>query len=182
MANNPMGANFWEGVLGVVNIEFNGVDLGKTTADTEIQIDQDIKDIIFQQNGTKYSDKVRTGVVYNVTCTFGEISTSLIETVMTGNVASQDGKSLKMGRSIYQSMKDNESYPLVLKRVDSDGNSSADKLYQMKFYKASAMVTGNFQFGADTQRNIAVTFAIYWDETKDAFGYSGYASCFGLSN
>lgn len=182
MANNPMGANFWEGVLGVVNVEFNGVDLGKTTADTEIQVDQDIKDIVFQQDGTKFADKVRTGIAYMVNCTFGEISTSLIEKVMTGCVVSDDGQSLKMGRSIYQSMKDNESYPLVLKRVDSDGDSSANPLYRLKFYKVAAQITGNFQFGADTQRNLAVTFNVFWDETNDAFGYSGYASCFNLPN
>lgn len=182
MANNPMGANFWEGVLGVVNVEFNGVDLGKTTADTEIQPDQDIKDIIFQQDGTKPADKVRTGIMFMVNCTFGEISTALIEKVMTGCVASSNGKSLKIGRALYQSMKTNESHQLVLKRVDSDGDSSTDPLYRVKFYKASAQITGNFQFGADTQRNLAVTFNVFWDETNDAFGYSGYASCFNLPN
>jgi hypothetical protein len=182
MANDPMGNNVWEGVLGVVNINFGGVELGKTTADTELVPEETLKDIIFQQNGTGFADKVRTGMAMMVNCTFGEIKTSLLEKMIKGWEKSGDGDSLKMGRSLYQSMKDHESRRLLITRVDSDGASSTNPKYRIVFYKAAPGITGNIQWGADTQRNLAVTFYIFWDEDENSFGYSGYASSLGLSN
>jgi len=176
MANNPIGNNFIEGVIGVVNVTFDSVALGKTTADTEIVPDQDIKDIIFQQDGTKYADKVRTGIVYQVNCTFGEIDTELLVKLDRGMSKSGDGNSLKVGRNLYTSWKTSEAKELILTRVDSDGVSSTDALYKMTFYKAAPEITGAIQYGADTQRNIPVTFHIFFDDTELAFGYFGYAS------
>ena len=180
MANAPIGNNFWEGVLGVVRLEFGGVSYGKTTADTEIVVDQDIKDIIFQQDGTKYADKVRTGIVYQVTATFGEIDTELLATLDQGLTASGGGNSLKISRDLYRSWKDTFADELKLIRVDSEGTASADPVFQMTFYKAAPEITGNIQYGADTQRGIAVTFHVFYDDTKKAFGYSGYESSLGL--
>jgi len=181
MANPPIGINVWEGVLGVVNIYFNSVYLGKTTADTELAIDEDLKDIIFQQDGTKYQDKVRTGISWQLNCTFGQIDTDLVTTLLQGWVKSSSGNSVKIGRSLYQSMKNNESLPLEIRRVDSDGNSSTDPRHKIKFYLAAPQVTGNVMWGADTQRNLAVTFFVFWNETEGAFAYSGYASSVGLT-
>lgn len=181
MANEPLGNNAWEGVLGVVRITFNGVSLGKTTADTEITIDQDIKDIIFQQDGTKYSDKVRTGVAHQVTCVFGEIDTALLEQLHKGWEKSTAENSMKLGRSLYQSWKTAEAKVLKLTRVDSEGNASTDPRHQIVFYKAAPEITGPVMWGADTQRNVPVTFHIFFDDTESAFGYSGFASSVGLT-
>lgn len=180
MANAPIGNNIWEGVLGVVRINFDSIDLGKTTADTELVPDQDIKDIIFQQSGTKYQDKVPTGLAWMLNTTFGEITTTLLEKMLNGLTKSGSGNSLKMTRSLYFSWRDNAK-ALIVRRVDSEGVSSTDPLYRLKFYKAYPEVTGNIQWGADTQRNLAVTFHIFWDETEKAFGYSGYATSLGMT-
>jgi len=180
MANNPIGANAWEGCLGVVTVEFNGVDMGKTTADTEIVIDKDVKDIIYQQNGTKFFDKVMTGMALQVNFTIGEITTARLASAIPGWVKSTGGNSLKMGKSIYQSWKDNAK-KLVLIRVDSEGSASTDPKFKINFYKAFLEVTGNIQYGADTQRNLAITAHIFWHSTASAFGYSGYASSLGVS-
>jgi hypothetical protein len=180
MANPPIGNHFMEGVIGVVNVEWNGVDYGKTTADTEIVVDQDIKDIIYQQDGTKYADKVRTGIVYQVNVTFGEIDNALLASLDQGITASGGGDSLKMGRDLYQSWKDTFANSLVLKRVDSDGVSSTDPLFWATFYKAAPEVTGSIPYGADTQRAVTVTFHVFYDDTNGAFGYTGYASSLGL--
>ena len=58
---NILGNNFIEGPLGVVQLEFNGVDIGKTFEDTEIEFIQDVTDILYAQDGTQPADKVRTG-------------------------------------------------------------------------------------------------------------------------
>lgn len=176
MANPPIGDNFWEGVLGVVNVRWWNANLGKTTADTEIQIVQDLKDILFQQDGTQRADKVRTGMVYQVMCTFGVITTTLLKKLQPGIENTPFLNSLKLGRSLYQSMKDNEAHQLELIRVDSDGDSSTDPAMKCVFYKAAPEITSNVIYGADTQRSISVTFHCFWDETKGAFGYSGVES------
>jgi hypothetical protein len=175
-ANTPLGNNFWEGVLGVVNIIWNSIDFGKTTADTEIQLTQDLKDIIFQQDGTQRGDKVRTGIVYQVNCTFGEIDTELLDSLQPGITKSGAGNTAKIGRCLYQSMKDSEAKELQLIRVDSEGSSSSDPLHKCVFYLAAPEITGNIMYGADTQRNLAVSFHIFWNSTKSAFGYSGIES------
>ena len=54
-------SKLWEGPLGVIQMGFKGYDLGKTGADTTLTPDQDIKDIMYQQDGTKAADHVRTG-------------------------------------------------------------------------------------------------------------------------
>jgi hypothetical protein len=178
MANAPMGNNIWEGVLGVVTIKFNNVDLGKTTADTEMVIEQDVKDILFQQSGTKYADKVRTGQAIMINCTFGEISTSLIEQLHKGFTASGIGDSLSLSRSLYQSWLTSEAKTLELSRVDSEGTASTDPVYKVTFFKAAPEITGSIQWGADTQRNLAVTFHCFFDTAENAYGYSGYLSSF----
>jgi len=105
-ANPPIGNNFIEGVLGVVNVEYqpNGaaalVDMGKTTADTEIVPDQDIKDILFSQDGTKYADKVRTGIVYQVTCTFGQLTSDRVKLLDQGYCVGSSGNSMSFGRDL----------------------------------------------------------------------------------
>lgn len=185
-ANPPIGNNFFEGVIGVVNVYFKPPGaagftyLGKTTADTEITIDQDIKDIIFQQDGTKYADKIRTGVVHQVNATFGEIDTELLELMHNGWEASGSGNSMKLGRSLYQSWKDSEAGVLKLVRIDSEGSDSTDPFFTLNFYKAAPEITGPIQYGADTQRNLPTTFHVFWDETQGAFGYMGNASSVGL--
>ena len=85
-----------------------------------------------------------------------------------------------MTRSLYFSYRENAK-PLLVRRVDSEGVSSTDPVYRLKFYSAYPEVTGNIQWGADTQRNLAVSFHIFWDETEKAFGYSGYATSLGLT-
>ena len=180
MANPPIGNNIWEGALGVVRIRYNNLDLGKTTADTELVPDQDIKDIIYQQDGTKYYDKVPTGIAWMLNCVFGEISTSLLEQMLDGLEPSGGGNSLKMTKSLYFSWRENAKV-LIVRRVDSEGVASADPLFRLNFYAAYPEITGNIQWGADTQRNLAITFHIFWDETEQAFGYSGYATSLGLN-
>ena len=180
MANSPMGLNFIEGVLGVCNIEFNGVDLGITTDQTEITLDQDMKEIMAQQSGTKAYDHVRTGIVFNVTCTFGTITTALCAALNPSFEPSGSGQSMKVGRNLYQSAKDNEGKKLVLKRVDSEGVSTTDPVYMMTFYNAAPTITSGFVYGADVQRAISVTFNVYWDVTNQAYAYMGNASSVGL--
>jgi hypothetical protein len=179
MANAPIGNNIFEGPLGVVVVEFDGLDLGKTTADTELMAEEDVKDIIYQQNGTKPYDKVPTGINYMLKVTLGEITTAKIEKLLRGTSA--QGNSLKMGRTLYTSLRD-AAKALKVTRVDSDGVASTDPRFTMAFYKAIPIIDGGFQWGADTQRNLAISFYIFFDETELAFGYCGYASSLGLSN
>ena len=182
MANAPLGTNFIDGALGVVNVEFNSVDLGKTTAETTIEIVEDVFDILYQQNGTQPYDKIPTGQAYQVTATFGEISTTLLSSLVRGiTKSSVSEKSMKMDRDLYRSGRDSFAEQLRLKRVDSAGDSSTDPFYWMTFYTAMPLLSGGtINFGADSQKQIEITFYCFYDTSNSAFGYSGYASSVGL--
>lgn len=174
-----LGNNFWEGVVGVVQANFKGLDLGKTTADTEIKPDQDILDIKYQQDGTKPADRVRTGLVYIVTMTFGEIDTTLLEALLSG--VSKAGNSLKLGRSLYKSMKTSEAGLLKLARIDDTGLVTTDNDYILRMFKACPEVKSAIVYGAAKQKDVQVEFYCYWDDNRNAFGYSGSASSVGLT-
>lgn len=179
MANPPIGDDFIQGVLGVVILNFNGVDLGKTIDEVMLEFIEDIKDINFAQDGTQPYDKIPTGQAYQVTCKMGQITWARLNQVLRGLTVV--GHNAKLGRDIYRSGRDNFAKVLTLTRVDSDGNASADPLYRLTFYKAMPTVNGAIgSFGPDTQREVEVVFYCFYDEDKEAFGYSGYASSLGL--
>ena len=171
--------------LGVVKIGFAGYDLGKTTAECMLTPDQDIKDILYQQDGTKAADHVRTGIEYVIKATFGEISTSLIKLLMAGvssvNNSVADDYGI-LGRSVYQSMKDQEAGVLRVIAVDANGLASEEDEDIFNFYEVIPIITGDLiQWGADTQRNLAIDFKVKYHQfdtaityaTKGGFGYWG---------
>lgn len=178
-ANAPIGNNFIEGPLGVCRVIYNGVDLGKTLNDLEIVKDQDIKDLNYAQDGTKRADNVRTGLSYMVTCEFAVPTISLLNTIDKGITKSGAGNSASFGRNLY-TLWSEESYPLKLSRVDSEGDSSLDPFFSMNFYHAHGEQTGPIGYGPDRQRTIQVTFHIYFNSTKKSFGYVGYETSLGL--
>ena len=180
MANPPIGNNAWEGPLGVCLFNYGGIDLGKTIEEATIEYVEDIKDIMYAQDGTQPYDKIPTGQAYLVTATFGQITIDLLERLMRGVTKSGGGNSAKLGRDIYRSGRENFTRQLTLTRVDSDGNASADPLFRILFYKAMPIITGNIAYGPDSQRGLEVQFYCFYDESNEAFGYSGYASSVGL--
>jgi len=178
-------SKLFSGTLGVTQIGYKGYDLGKTTADCVLTPDQDIKDIMYQQDGTKAADHVRTGIDYVLTATFGEIKTGLLILLMGGisktnvNPADDDGV---IGRSLYSSMRTNESGALKVAAVDSNGVPSASVQDIFNFYEVISIITGDLiNWGADTQRNLAIEFRIKWHKFdtgestlyQGAFGYWG---------
>lgn len=179
-ANPPIGNNITEGVLGVVDLIFDGVYLGRTTADTEILAEEDNKEILFQQAGTKPDDHIPTGINYRVNATFGELTAEGIEKLQRGFEASAYNSG-KMGKDIYVSRRENAKVLQVI-RVDSEGSRSTDPAMKMVFYKSSPEITGTLlMYGADTQRNTPASFYCYFDADEAAFGYFGNASSVGLT-
>jgi hypothetical protein len=87
---------------------------------------------------------------------------------------------MSFGRDLYRSWLETFAAELILTRVNSDGSASADPFFRMIFPKAAPEITGNYQFGADTQRNLQVTFHIFWDTTLGTFGYFGSSTSLGL--
>jgi hypothetical protein len=178
MGSTPIGANFWEGPLKVVRITWDNVDMGKTTADTELTKTEDVKDIIYQQDGTQYHDKIPTGVSWMLTCTLGEITTARLDKLH--DAVTQVGNSLKMGKALFHSWRE-QAAQLEVFAVDEDGDASSDVLQRMIAPLAYPEITGPIQYGADTQRSLPVTFHIFYDTTENVFFYSGYASSLGLT-
>jgi len=172
------------GPLGVCKVGFNGYDLGKTGADTTLSPDQDIKDIMYQQDGTKAADHVRTGMDVLLSVTFSEINTGLIKQLMAGFESSEPAGSdgAVFDRNLYQSMRDNEAKVLKVASVNANGVASELDEDIFCFYEAIPIISGELiNWGADTQRNLPVDFRIKWhtfstgeSTTYDgAFGYYG---------
>jgi hypothetical protein len=179
-ANQPIGNNIMEGVLGVVQAIFDNLDLGKTTAATQLEFKETNKDIMFQQDGTAPSDKVPTGIEGTCKMAFGEITTALIQKLLRGYSTAGDPNSGKFSRTLYVSRR-SLAKRLKLIRVDSEGNESTDLNYMMTFFLASPEITGTIDWAADKQRDIAVTFYLFYDRTEGSYGYHGYASSLGIS-
>jgi hypothetical protein len=176
---DPIGNNIMEGALKVVDIDFDGVYMGRTTADTELVPEEDNQDIFYQQEGTKPADKIPTGMNYLLNCTFGEITNARLEKLLRGVSLSGTEQSAKFGRNIYTSRID-AAKELTVTAVDSTGTKSTDETQIATFWKASPEVTGSIVWGAATQRNLPVTFYIFYDDTNSGYGYYGYSSSLGL--
>lgn len=180
MANNPMGLDFIEGVLGVVKLTFNNVDLGKTMDEATLEFIEDIKDIFFAQDGTQPADKVPTGQAYQLTCKLAQQTWARLKELMRG--VTVVGHNALLGTDLYRSGKDNFAKALTVARVDSDGVASTVPEFIMNFYLAFPMVTAFSTFGPDTQRTVDVTFYMFRDPLHgNYFGYSGLGSSLGTN-
>jgi hypothetical protein len=87
------GSKLLEGPLGNVRIGFNGWDMGLTTEDTALVKEEDRKDILYSQTGTKAADHISTGQNLLLNCVFGEIKTQLLAQILYSfqTQASTDG-------------------------------------------------------------------------------------------
>lgn len=153
-----------QGSIGVSQLFFKGYNCGKTTEETMLKGDQDIKDIHFQQDGTKPADHIRTGQEFLVPAVFGKIKTSLLVLMQAGLLSTNtnpNSDNLDFNRSLYVSMRDFEAGVLKIAAIDADGIASELDEDTMVFYEAIAIIDDHMvNWGADTQRNLPVTFKI----------------------
>ena len=152
--------------LGVVQIAFKGYDLGKTTEESMLTPDQDVKDINYQQDGTKAADHVVTGKDFLLKVVLGEIKTELLALMdfgfeSAGNAPASDGAGF--GRQLYQSMRDNFAGPLKVAAVNGNGVPSESVTDIGFWYEAIPILDAHLiNWGADTQRNLPINFRIKW--------------------
>lgn len=180
MANPPIGNEFWQGPLKIVQATFDGVDLGYTTEDTELEFVETVKDIFYAQFGTEAADKIPTGSAWKVRIKFAQPSATLISILYRGTTISATGKAVKLSRDLYRSGYDNFSKLLSLAAVDSEGTPSTDPNFILNMYKAMFVPTAAILYGPDSQRMIEGEFYCFYDRTNLAYGYSGHASSLGL--
>lgn len=153
-SNSPL----FEYPLGQCLVYYKGYLLGKTTSDTIVKVDRDIKEILFSQDGTKASDWVCTGELYSMDLTLGETTDELIAILDKSWVSDNNGNML-LSRDLYESYKQNRSGGLKLIKVDGNGQPIDGDTYVFNFYEAIPVVNGEImQFGADTQKNFQITF------------------------
>lgn len=154
------------GPLGVVEISFNGYDLAKTVGQSQLTPDMNVKEILYQQLGTKAADHVITGANLMLECVFGEISTKLLSILVpyliaTGGASGAGNDSGTFKIDMYESMLDNVAGPLRVSSVGPSGVPSEDAEDNMFFYQAIPVVNAALiQWEADTQRNLPVQFMI----------------------
>ena len=178
------GSLLFNGPIGNVYVSFNGYLMGYTTAETTMQLDKDVADITYQQEGTKASDHVVTGVDVLIQTTFAQPSAGLFSQLLRGEIEIVDGTPDTGGviRSLYRSLRENEAKPLRLSAVDSDGCPSEETADNFWFYEAIPVVTDNIlNWVADAQRGVPTMFRVKYHKFADgesatkkgAFGYWG---------
>lgn len=157
------GSDLFKDPLKVVQLGFKGYDLGLTTDTTTLKPELDIKDIMYQQKGTKAYDHVITGADWLLTATFGEIKTELLTVLCPYLVASGGSSGADSGHvkaEMYKSMLDN--YAGVLKVAPiADQVPSEEVENTMFFYIVIPLINSDLiNWGADVQRNLQVEFRI----------------------
>ena len=174
--------------VGVVDVYFQGWYLGRTTGPTTLNNDEDILELKYQQSGTKRADEVRTGQLYTVSTTLGDINTTLLKLLMSGfsspvsNPATEDDAAI-LGRSLYVSRRASEGGVLKLAAVDADGIASEAPEDIFTFYAAiPKLEQAILNWDAGSQRALPVSFDVYFHEfpatggpwgVRGAFGYYG---------
>lgn len=156
----PLAGNspLFEFPLGQCLLYFDGFLLGKTTSDTILKVDRDIKEIMYSQDGTKPQDWVNTGELYSIEVTFGETTEELISVLDQSWVIDNSGNAL-LGRDLYQSYRQTRAKELKMIKVDGNGAPIAGETYVFNFWEAIPVVNGEvMQFGADTQKNFQCAF------------------------
>ena len=157
------GSDLFADPLKVVQLGFAGYNLGLTTDTTTLKPELDIKDIMYQQKGTKPDDHVITGADWMLTATFGEIKTELLTKLcpyLVGSSGQAGADSGHLKAEMYQSMKDNYSGVLKVAPVQ-DQVPLEDTENTMYFYIAIPLINGDLiNWGADVQRNLPVDFRI----------------------
>lgn len=185
----PVGSSgLFAGPLGMVQVAFKGYDLGKTTGETVLKEERDIKDIVYAQDGTRPADKVCTGSALLLDLTLAEIKPELVALLKAGAVAGKNGTGkdyFTFGRSMYQSMRENEAGPLKVAACKANGLPSEEAEDTFSFYEAIPVISDNLlNWGPDSQRALKVQFLILFHKfaagesaTKDGdYGYGGLAS------
>lgn len=146
--------------LGVVQLGFDGWNLGFTSAEANIEIDEDIQDIFFQQLGTKASDHFRTGADVMVNATFAELNTNLIALLwplMSKDIESTGDDAAAIVPKYYESMVENESG--VLRIVDVENTTPSNNIQDtMTFYNAIPLPQSPIVWEAATQKNFVIQF------------------------
>jgi hypothetical protein len=179
------------GALGNVLVNFDGDDLGKTTEDTALTKIEDVKDILFSQDGTQPDDHISTGMIMQLNATFGEIKTGLLQKLLysfSSQVTdfSSEDDSGTFGRYIYTSLRDNKAKKLIITATDENGTARTGAQNILNFYEAVPIIDENIiNWGADTQRNLPTRLMIYYSKfgasqvsggPVGAFGYYGDAA------
>ena len=150
--------------LKVVQLGFAGYDLGLTVADTTFSPDTNIKDVMYQQRGTKAADHVLTGADWLLSTSLGEIKTEMLKTVFPYLVKSGGSSGDDSGLFVaerYQSFLENYAGALKIAAVNAYGVPSTDVEDLAYFYYAIPIINGDLiNWGADTQRALPIQFRI----------------------
>jgi hypothetical protein len=162
--------------LAVVDVYYKKYYLGKTTGGCTWTIEIDEKEIMKDQLGTKPADLLRTGLSHMITTSLAEGTPTRLSVVDRNMITTGAGLSLDFSAELFTSSL-NDAGTLVLK--DINDNSVGGKL---KFYLASAKITGEIAFGPDQQKAYQVEFYCFRNEVYDSFGYYGDPASLGLGS
>jgi hypothetical protein len=185
-ALSDFGSGLLTGPLGVVQIGYKGYDLGMTVDAATLKPDLNIKDILYQQKGTKAADHVITGADWMLSGSFGEINTQLLKIIapyLVGSNGTSGSDSGTFKASLYESLLETVADVVkVAQVVDQVPSESVEDT--MYFYKGIFLINADLiNWGADVQRNLPFEIRLKGRKLTDAestkyankvvFGYYG---------
>lgn len=176
MGQTPLGNDFWDGPVGVVGLKWNGVNLGKTNADTTISTILAFTEVMHNDDGTEFYDKVFSGKRKELACTLSEITSERLALLMDSFEKSAGG-STKEGRKLFHSMRD-QAAELEIYLLDEDSEATTDPLFICKAPLAYPEQTSEFTRGPGVQTSVSFTFHLFYDPTQKCFIYTGAISSF----
>ena len=162
-ALTSFGSGLTAGPLGVVQIGYRGYDLGLTVDVATLKPDLDIKDINYQQKGTKAHDHVVTGADWVLSGSIGEISTETLKIIapyLVGSSGSVGADSGYFKADLYESMLDTIADTVKVASVENQVPSEniEDTMF---FYLGIPLINADLiNWGADVQRNLPFEFKI----------------------
>ena len=157
--------------LGLLNINFNGVDLGLTKGGAEVMFEPEYEDITVDQFGKSPIDKVLVAEKFSVKVPLAEQTLANMKIAMpTGTLTTSDGKTkLTLGRDAGYKLSTNAARLILHPRANATDDLSED----IVMWKAVAIKETKLDYKIDGQTVIEVELMALVDTGRANGQYLG---------
>lgn len=149
--------------IGLVNVIFNGVDLGHTLDGVDVEVERNYQDVTVDKYGDTPVDKAVIGNKATVKCKFAEPVVELLQRLLpdgenrTGTYSSRSAFGTDAGTLMRQYAFNLQLHPTK--------NSSGDLSEDVLFYKAVNTENIKLNFKVKDQEVVEATFECFIDES-----------------
>lgn len=149
--------------IGIVNVIYNGVDLGHTLDGVEVNVDKGYTDLTVDKYGDTPVDMAVSGTRATIVCKFAEPITELLERTNPDgqNMQGSAGRRIGLGADGGTQLR---TFGALL-TLHPIKNAATDLTEDVVYYKAIATNPINLAYKVNEQRALEVTFTALVDES-----------------